>query len=122
MKKLRLYGSRHAIWLETDRGAGLPDRLSTVETPPPLCVQDTEPQESNVELFRGRIHLGNGNRRVNAYALAPHELIEIQAEQGCGALTNDESEALSKWLHQRVLERLPQKPVGWFRRLLRLGR
>jgi hypothetical protein len=78
--------------------------------------------ESNVELYRGRIQLGNGNRRVNAYSLEPHELIEIHAEHGCGSLTIEECKALGEWLHQRVAEREPRKSSGWLRRLLGLIR
>ena len=96
MKRIRLQGSRQAIWLDTDRGAGSPERLSTAETIPVFPLGETAQEESNVELFRGRIHLGHGNRRVSAYLLEPHELIEIHAEQGCSALTTTEGEALSK--------------------------
>jgi|SRR5580704_2945510 hypothetical protein len=123
MKRIKIFGSRQPVWLEINRGAGLQERLSTAVTDPASPSSEAAPQESNVELFRGRIQLGNGNRRVNAYVFdPPHELIEVHAEQGCGALTTAEGEALSKWLHQRVLERLPAKPGGWFRWLLTRSR
>jgi hypothetical protein len=122
MKRLRLYGSRRAIWLEADRGAGLPDRLTTSETLWPPMPTQSGSLEPNVELFRGRIQLGNGERRVSAYLFDhPNDMIEIHAEHGCGAMTITEGKALSEWLHQKVVERSP-KPAGWFRRLLQRGR
>jgi len=117
MKKIRLYGSRQAIWMEVDRGAGLPDRL-WAEPIPAFSASQTEGPESNVEYFDHRIQLGDGKRQVNAYVFdPPHKLIEIHAELGYSALTADEAEALSRWLHERAMEIQPPKPGGLFSRL-----
>jgi hypothetical protein len=120
MKRIRSDEFRSAI-VDVDRGGELPERLSEAISPPVHSPLGT--LEPNVELFRGRIHLGSGDRRVSVSVTdPPSELIEIHAAHGHGALTIAEGEALSKWLHRRVLERQLPKPVGWLLRLLRLGR
>jgi hypothetical protein len=122
MRRIRVHGSRRPVWLETEREAGRPDRLTEANAPPAAPSYRAPPIESSVELFEGRIQLGDGDRRVSAYLLEPHGLIEIHAEHGCGGLTIDECEALSKWLYQCVVERQPPKSTGWFLRVLRLKR
>jgi hypothetical protein len=101
MKRVRLHGSRQTIWLEVDRGAGLPERLVATKAMPSSC--ETEHPASNVEHFDHRIKVGDGKRQVNAYVFdPPHNLIEIHAEPGYGTLTANEAEALSEWLHRQA--------------------
>jgi hypothetical protein len=117
MKSIWLHSSGAPICKEVERDAGPPNSLPQAENRLTFPPGQTAPQESNVELFRGRIQFANG--RVDPFSLEPPEIIELQAEHGCRPFTIGESNFLIKWPSERVRE-MPRD--RWLRRLLSCGR